>query len=557
MKTRLMPLVLLLLSVLALSSCGMPASTLGAVASEALLARAETSVEAAAKVPAVDRAEPTAGSPAVVADTVLDAVEAALEQIYLEVNPSVVNIQITQGAASLPADLPWVPGFPSDPSVPDQPFRQQGQGSGFVWDKAGHIVTNNHVVAGAEKITVTFPDNTSVSGEVVGTDPNSDLAVVKVDLPADQLYPVQLGDSTRVKVGQLAVAIGNPFGLDGTMTVGFVSALGRSLPVVSGTTLGASYSIPDIIQTDAPINPGNSGGVLVNDNGQVIGVPTAIESPVQANAGIGFAVPSVIVKKVVPGLIEDGRYEHPWLGVSGLSLNSELAGAMDLDTDQRGVLVIEVVNDSPAERAGLQGSDRQIEMDGAPVQVGGEVIVAIDNQPVQEFDDLVTYLVRSTNVGETVTLTVLRADQEKKVEVTLATRPTEDGQQAQWQPDHSAAGNAWLGILGLTITPEIAGAMDLDAQQQGVLVEEVIEKSPADQAGLRGSYETLELQDRSILVGGDIIVAVDDDTIDTLEDLLVVLRGAAPGQEVTLTLLRDGKEVTLDVALGERPTAGP
>jgi S1-C subfamily serine protease len=432
------------------------------------------------------------------------------------------------------------------------PFPQQGQGSGFVWDREGHIVTNNHVVDGAEKITVTFYDDITVPGEVVGTDPNSDLAVVKVDLPASRLDPIQVADSTQVQVGQLAVAIGNPFGLEGTMTVGFVSALGRSLPVSSGNFLAPSYTIPDIIQTDAPINPGNSGGVLVDDGGRLIGVPTAIESPVRANAGVGFAVPSAIVQKVVPALIEEGYYAHPWIGISGITLSFELAEAMNLDPDQRGVLVFEVVNNSPADEAGIRGSNHQVEIDGVEVTVGGDVVVAIDDQPVRAFDDLVTYLARSTSVGETVTLTILRDGSEETVRVVLAARPDDDRQQAQAQPNQLGPGGALLGVVVRSVTPEIAEAMELDADREGALVVTVVPDSPAADARLRGSDETVELDGQQIEIGGDIIVAIDDQPVRVMEDLLAFLQEAEPGQEVTLTILRDGTEVAVEVMLGER-----
>lgn len=489
------------------------------------------------------------------AGTVFDALELTLGEIYEQVTPSVVNIQVVGEASALFQDYPVIPGFPSDPSLPQEPLPQQGLGSGFVWDKEGHIVTNNHVVAGAQEITVTFSDDTTVSAEVVGTDPHSDLAVLKVDLVPERLQPVQLADSTQVQPGQLAVAIGNPFGLEGTMTVGFVSALGRSLPVAASNLMAPTYTIPDIIQTDAPINPGNSGGVLVNDEGQVIGVPTAIESPVRANAGIGFAVPSVIVQKVVPVLIRDGYYEHPWLGISGTSLDSDLAEEMDLGADQRGVLVMEVVDGSPADEAGLRAGDRQTERMGQPISLGGDVIVAIDGQPVDEFEDLVTYLVRNTGVGQTITLALLREGRQETVQVTLAARPTDEEPLAE-APAGPASG-AWLGIRGLTLTSEIASTMDLLADQQGVLVAEVIRDTPADKAGLRGGDQLLGIDGQQVQVGGDVIIAVDTKPVTRFEDLKALLQQAQPGQEVTLTLLRDGQETAVEVTLGELPTSAP
>ena len=489
------------------------------------------------------------------AGTVFDALEATLGEIYDEVSPSVVNIQVVQDAGSLSSVIPQVPGMPFDPSVPQDPMPQQGTGSGFVWDREGHIITNNHVVEGATEITVAFPDDTTVPAEVVGTDPHSDLAVIKVDLPPEKLMPVQVADSTQVRVGQLAVAIGNPFGLEGSMTVGFVSALGRSLPVASSNLLAPTYTIPDIIQTDAPINPGNSGGVLVDDEGRVIGVPTAIESPVRANAGIGFAVPSVIVQKVVPALIADGAYEHAWLGISGTTLNSELAEAMDMDANQRGVLVIEVVPESPSQEAGLRPSEQQIETGGVEARIGGDVIVAIDDQPVEGFEDLVTYLARNVSAGEAASLTVLRDGREETVQVTLAARPVE--QEPASSVAQGPSTGAWLGIRGIMVTPEIAEAMDLPAGQQGVLVAEVIGNTAAERAGLRGGDQIVEIDGQQVQIGGDVIVAVDGDAITRFEDLKAFLVRAEPGSEATFTLLRDGDEITVDVTLGEPPDSMP
>jgi S1-C subfamily serine protease len=514
-------------------------------------------LRAASAAPAAAQAAPPAASSDLAAGDVLNALETRLGEIYDKVNPSVVNIQVVLGTASQLSNQSEIPNLPDNHPAP------QALASGFVWDKSGYIVTNNHVVDGAEKVTVTFSDNTTAQAEVVGTDPDSDLAVIKVDVPSEQLYPVQLADSTQVRTGQLAVAIGNPFGLEGTMTVGFVSALGRSLPVNGSDLMAPSYTIPDIIQTDAPINPGNSGGVLADDEGQVIGVPTAIESPVEANAGIGFAVPSAIVEKVVPALIRDGRYEHPWLGISGRSLDSELAQAMDLGSDQRGVLVVEVTADSPAAKAGLQGSDKQVELSSGQAQVGGDVIVAINGEPVKEFDDLVTYLARSTSVGDVVKLTLLRGGREETVQVTLAARPKEQESasttaqgQGQGQQQAPAAG-AWLGIRGLTLTSEIAQAMDLPADQQGVLIAEVVGGSPADQAGLRSGDQQLDVNGQQVQVGGDVIVAIDGKSIAQFEDLRAWLQQAEPGQVVTLTLIRGGEEIPVKVTLGERPATTP
>jgi S1-C subfamily serine protease len=476
------------------------------------------------------------------------ALEGTLEQIYTQVNPSVVNIQVSQTVEAAIPTIPEIPFFQFQ--VPAEPQTQQALGSGFVWDNEGRIVTNNHVVDGADKITVTFYDGTTVPAKLLGADADSDLAVIQVDLPADRLYPVQVSDSTQIQVGELVVAIGNPFGLEGTMTVGIVSALGRSLPVESGQLQGPTYTIPDIIQTDAPINPGNSGGVLVDDSGRVIGVTAAIESPVRASAGIGFAIPSAIVQKVVPALIETGSYEHPWLGISGTTLSPDLAEAMGLDADQRGALVIDVTADSPADHAGLRGSDRQAEIEGQTVRVGGDVIVGVDDQAVKGFDDLITYLVRSTEVGQTIQLHVLRAGKEETVSLTLEARPKSEAQSSQ--PEDQTESGAYLGIVGLTVTSEIAQAMDLPAGQEGVLVEQVQQGSPADEAGLRGSFQPVTINGQRVLVGGDVIVAIDDQPVVGFQDLSAFLQQAEPDQEVTLTLLRDGSQVEVSVTLAAR-----
>ncbi|HLO33835.1 MAG TPA: trypsin-like peptidase domain-containing protein, partial [Anaerolineales bacterium] len=344
-----------------------------------------------AKQPVTGQVAPTPGAiTSGVSGDLLSAYQGTLEKIYTAVSPSVVNIRVVEQANAGNTDTTQLPGFPFFNLPQGQQPQQQLQtalGSGFVWDQDGHIVTNNHVISGANKIEVAFSDGTIVPATLVGADPDSDLAVLKVDVPAAQLHPVQLADSSSINVGQLAIAIGNPFGLEGTMTTGIISAVGRSLP--ADETAAQSYTIPDIIQTDAPINPGNSGGVLLDGQGQVLGVTSAIESPVRANAGVGFAIPSAIVKNVVPALIKDGKYVHSWLGISGTTLVPDLAKAMNLDANQRGALVEEVSPNSPAEKAGLHASSQQVTIDGQTATVGGDVITAIDNQPVLQMDDLI------------------------------------------------------------------------------------------------------------------------------------------------------------------------
>jgi serine protease Do len=471
----------------------------------------------------------------------VDAFQGTLEQVYKEVNPSVVSVVVIENVSA-----------PS--SLGTGQSSQTVLGSGFVWDKEGHIITNNHVVNGADQISVRFADGTIASANVVGTDVNSDLAVLKVDLPADALQPVQLADSTQVQVGELAIAIGNPFGEEGTMTMGIISALGRTLPVQSDTAQSsATYSIPDVIQTDAPINPGNSGGVLVDYSGRVIGVTAAIESPVQASSGIGFAIPSLIVQKVVPALIKTGHYDHPYLGISGMDLTPDLAKAMNLNADQTGALVVSVTAGGPADKAGLRGSDQETQINGVSVPVGGDVIVAIDGQPVQQFNDMLSYLARNTEVGQTVTLTVLRDGKEMTLDLTLEARPAQPT--AQSSSGLGSTAGAYLGIEGVTLTSQIAQAMNLPSNLAGVLVEGVEPNGAADQAGLRASTETVTLKGQSLKIGGDIILGVDGVVVPSIEDLNALLLQAQPGLIVTLQVVRNNQMGEVDVTLGEAGAA--
>jgi S1-C subfamily serine protease len=549
-----------------------------------------------------------------------------LQQVYDQTSPSVVNIRVKMDMANSLSGIPGLPGIPGQPDempnldqLPEQlkpllpflkpfldqltppggndseqsnPDSQQGNdgnaspesgnndqptlpemnqalGSGFVWDTQGHIVTNNHVAGNATEIQVTFADGVTVPAELVGTDPDSDLAVIKVDPKGLDLNPVEVADSSDVKVGQFAVAIGNPFGLNGTMTFGIVSALGRSLPANGGIesmfSNAPSYSIPDIIQTDAPVNPGNSGGVLLDLDGRLIGVPTAIESSSGVSAGIGFAVPAAIVAKVVPELIRDGSFEHAYVGISGTTMSPELAEAMDLPANQRGALVTTVAESGPAAEAGLRASEDTVTIDGRDVQVGGDIILGIDGQPVQRFDDLVTYLARNGKVGQVVELRILRDGEEQRVKVTLGERPSpaarsETAQETQpvvpapeRQQPETASGGAWLGISGLTLNRELNNLLDLSARERGVLVVSVADGSPADDAGLVAGNRNAELNGEQIRVGGDVIVAVNDENVDSIEQLAELVRSQKPGDELSLIVLRDGAEETVTVTLGERP----
>ncbi len=495
-------------------------------------------------------------TPASFDSSALDAYQATLTQVYERVNPSVVSIEVVSRVTrqipdlNLPDNFPDLPGFSFPEQNQSEQQLQQGAGSGFVWDKEGHIITNNHVVDGAEMINVTFDDGTSLEGKVIGTDKNSDLAVVKVDKGIVDLKPVELADSTKLKVGSLVMALGNPFGLEGSFSVGVVSALGRSL-TVDDTSLTGSYSIPDIIQTDAPINPGNSGGVLVNTKGQVVGVTTAIESPVRANAGVGFAVPSAIVQKVVPALIQDGTYNYTYLGLSGGTLTSDMARAMDLKETQRGILVNSINPNTPADKAGLKGSTKETKIQGQTVKVGGDVIIRIDEQDLRRFEDLVSYLASSTVVGQKVTLDIIRDGKEMQVEATLEARP--ETEKTAVPEEEAIKGTAWMGVTLIELDKDILNAMDLNTDTKGVLVTSIEKDGPADKAGLQGGDKPLKVNGSEIMVGGDIVTAYDGDSIESIRDLRNKILRASPGDEVTLTILRDGSEKELKLTLAARP----
>jgi len=291
-----------------------------------------------------------------------------------------------------------------------------GLGSGFVFDKKGHIVTNAHVVNDAKKIVVTFLDGRSYNAEIIGTDEYTDLAVIKVNVDLKLLHPLPLGDSSNLKVGEQIAAIGNPFGLSGSMTSGIVSQLGRLLPSGSG------YSIPDVIQTDAAINPGNSGGPLLNMRGEVVGMNTAIQSTTGEFTGVGFAIPSKTIVKIVPTLIEKGEYKHPWIGISGRDIDPDLAKVLGLK-DAVGFLIVTVVENSPASKAGLIGSEKTIQVQGVNYPMGGDIILSVDEIEVRKIDDLLVHLQRAKSVGDEMVLEILRDNRTTNVIIILQERP--------------------------------------------------------------------------------------------------------------------------------------
>ena len=291
------------------------------------------------------------------------------------------------------------------------------QGSGFVYDNLGHIITNAHVVDGATKATVTFLDGSQYDAEIIGKDKFTDIAVIKVSEKPRLLHPLQIGDSSQLRVGEQVAAIGNPFGLSGSMTSGIVSQMGRLLP-----SQDSGFSIPDVIQTDAAINPGNSGGPLLNLRGEVVGINTAIQSSSGEFSGVGFAIPSNTAIKIVPSLIEDGEYHHPWIGISGRDIDPDLARVLELK-DAKGFLIITVVDGSPADKAGLKGMTATQVIDGKEYPADGDIIISVDDKEVRKISDILIHLQREKSVGDTMVLGVLRDGEFMHIFLTLVERP--------------------------------------------------------------------------------------------------------------------------------------
>ncbi len=292
-----------------------------------------------------------------------------------------------------------------------------GQGSGFVYDMEGRIITNHHVIENANEILVTFLDGTIVEATLVGTDPYSDMAVIDVDVPRSLLFPLEFSASSDLLVGEQVIALGNPFGLENTMTEGIVSATGRQLDAPG------NYAIIDVIQTDAAINPGNSGGPLLNVEGKVVGMNTAIISETNQFSGIGFAIPSDTILREAPIIIENGEFNHAYLGISGIDLLPQIKELMEFDTTIKGALVTDIVDGGPADQAGLKGGDTQVDLDGFLVSIGGDVIIGIEGRTVRSFYDLVVILERSYRPGDVVTFTVIRDNSVIEMDLELGVRP--------------------------------------------------------------------------------------------------------------------------------------
>ena len=292
-------------------------------------------------------------------------------------------------------------------------------GSGIVYDSSGHIITSNHVVADYQKIRVVFHNGDSYTAQVTGTDPFADLAVIKVNADPQTLHTLPLGNSSKLRIGDEVIAIGSPFGLTGSMTSGIVSQLGR---ILNPPDIG-SFSIPNVIQTDTAINPGNSGGPLLNDQGEVIGINTAIQTQTGEFSGVGFAIPSNTMKRIVPYLIQDGHYKHPWLGVSGITVDPDLSDSLGLST-QSGFLIENIVPNSPAANAGLHASNQTKTADGIKYKIGGDIIVGVDNTPVKKLEDLLNYLQDNKSAGDKMVLKIIRNDKPMEVTLTLQERPS-------------------------------------------------------------------------------------------------------------------------------------
>jgi S1-C subfamily serine protease len=452
------------------------------------------------------------------------------------------------------------------------------QGSGFVYDDLGHIVTNYHVVGDPQETNlyerafhITFLDGTTYLGRVIGADLYSELAVMTVEnITRESLVPLPLGNSSQLRIGQPVVAVGNPFGLSGSMTEGIVSGLGRILPssVPQGDLLlrqedTASFLIPNIIQTDAVINPGNSGGPLLTTGGEVIGMNTAILSNTGVYAGVGSAIPSDIIKKVVPELISTGTYRHPYIGIAGVDMSPEIADEMGLN-GSRGFLVTEVTSRSPAERSGIRGGGALTDINGRQIELGGDVIVEVDNVTVRKIEDLLSYLQSERSIGETVILNVIRDGKNQEIGMTLAARPTQQQQEIEQRQQERPT----LGINSINMTEQIAARMNLTQMQQqplsddqdgergGVLVVDVFADGPAEKAGIRGGYIVADINRTPIEIGGDVIVRIDDTMIRNVDALNKFIDNENIGDRIQVTVVRDSRLISIPVIVGSTSELG-
>jgi S1-C subfamily serine protease len=357
------------------------------------------------------------GSDIQVLETELDTLRFQLSSAQQEINSLKEEIRILDIGGEGSVDIGVIEIYNQTRNSVVLIETDTGTGSGWVYDKLGHIITNNHVVEDATRIQVTFQTGTVQPAELVGRDLYSDMAVIKVEAEQGLLHPLKVGVSSELLVGETAIAIGNPFGLANTMTVGIISATGRQMSTVD------NYAIVDVIQTDAAINPGNSGGPLLNLKGEVIGMNTAIISRGDDFSGIGFAIPSDTMTREAQSIIDNGSYDHPWLGVSGYNLSPDIAEAMGLDRNTRGTLVANVIEGGPADQAGIQPATDKVTINGVPFDIGGDVIIGVEGKMLNSFYELQVYLTRNTKPGDTITLTIIRDGDVMDVEFTLGSRP--------------------------------------------------------------------------------------------------------------------------------------
>jgi len=421
-------------------------------------------------------------------------------------------------------------------------------GSGFVYDQDGHILTNYHVISDPNSVEVTFVDGDSYSAKVIGQDPYSDIAVLQItdDGFQKQIQPIKAANSSALQVGEQVIAIGNPFGLSGTLTSGVISQMGRVLPNdITG------YSISNIIQTDAAINPGNSGGPLLNTRGEMVGVNTAIFSNTGVYSGVGFAIPSNMVQKVVSSLLKNGSYEHPYMGITGITVSPEISNATHLN-DTKGILVVDITANSPADKAGIRGGDVLTTVDGQDIRLGGDIIVAVDNQSVRAMEDLLSYLEEQKAVGDNIELSVIRDGKTQHIDMILTARPTQ-GAENRFQPNQESKQQQQrpaLGINGINMTPELAERMNLTHSQKGFLIEDIISGGPADKAGIRGGYKIANINGSDLKLGGDIVVGIDEMVVGTIQDIQSYLDTKKVGDRVQIHVIRDGQEITVPLTLG-------
>ena len=337
---------------------------------------------------------------------VIGAYESAINDVYNKVLASIVHVEVEYNSSPLNTGT-------------QQRNSSRGEGSGFVWDNNGHIITNHHVIDNASSINVMFSDYSEYEAILVGSDSDSDIAVLKLLSITNYPDPIARGDSDDLKVGQMAIAIGAPFGQEFTVTSGIISALGRTIQSVRGT-----FSNPNIIQTDAPINPGNSGGPLVDKHGNVIGINSQIASASGSSAGVGFVVPINTAKLIVPELIKSGTFDHPYIGISGVTLRRKVIALLEIPSDTKGILVAQVVPNSPAEKAGLKANETIISPDSGNYMLGGDIIISVEGFPIRSMEELLSYMSDNVRPGDQITLEVISFNgQRRDVNISVGSRP--------------------------------------------------------------------------------------------------------------------------------------